>query len=93
MRLRASEDFAYLHGGLCDELIVNANQLENSPESTAAHIRGTGYSYMVDRVLWRFQVPEWWRNDKGDTKRNYRKLATHYSDGTGLRPLEDSTCA
>ena len=84
MRLRTSEDLPYLQGGMCDELIVNANQLENSPESTAAHLRGTGYGYMVDPVLWRFQVPEWWRNDKGETKRNYRRLATHYSEGTNL---------
>src|ERR1700694_4661299 len=88
LRLRASDDLPFLQGGMCDELIVNANQLENSPESTAAHLRGTGYSIMVDPVLWRFQVPEWWRNDRGETKRNYRRLAKRYSEGTSVRMEE-----
>lgn len=88
LRLRASDELPFLQGGMCDELIVNANQLENSPESTAAHLRGTGYSYMIDPVLWRFQVPEWWRNDKGETKRNYRRLAKRYSEGTSIRMEE-----
>jgi hypothetical protein len=69
---------------MCDELIVNANQLENSTQSTAAHLRGTGYGYMIDPVLWRFQVPEWRHNDKGETKRNYRRLAKRYSEGTSI---------
>lgn len=88
LRLRASDDLPFLQGGMCDELIVNANQLENSPESTAAHLRGTEYSYMVDPVLWRFQVPELWRNNTGETKRNYRRLARRYSEGTDIRMEE-----
>jgi hypothetical protein len=87
-RLRASEDLPFLQGGMCDEIIVNANQLENSSESTAAHLRATGYRYMVDPVLWRFQMPGWLRNTQGDIKRNYRRLARLYADGTRIR-MED----
>jgi hypothetical protein len=88
MRLRRTEDLAFLQPGLFDELIVNANQLENSPDSTSAHLRRTRSPYMVDPVLWRFQQPAWWRNSEGNTKRNYRRLAHAYSDGTSIRMAE-----
>lgn len=84
VRVRRTEDFQFLSGGMCDELLVNANQLENSPERTSAHLRTTGYRYMVDPVLWRFQIPAWWQNDKGELKRNYRRLAAQYADGTRI---------
>lgn len=88
MRVRTSDDLRYLQGGLCDELIVNANQLENSAQATAAHLRGTGYGYMIDPVLWRFQVPEWRHNEKGETKRNYRRLAKRYAQGTSISMVD-----
>src|SRR5438105_9195350 len=58
VRLRRSDDLPFLRPGMLDELMINANQLENSPESTAAHLRKTGLRYMVDPVLWRFQEPQ-----------------------------------
>jgi hypothetical protein len=88
VRLRQSEDLPFLRPGLLDELVINANQLENSPESTAAHLRQTGLPYMVDPVLWRFQEPEWWRNEGGETKRNYVRLAQAYARDTSIRMAE-----
>ncbi len=82
VRIRRTEDLSFLAAGMCDELLLNANQLENSPERTSAHLRATGYRYMVDPMLWRFQVPAWWQNERGELKRNYRRLAAHYGDGT-----------
>ncbi len=85
VRLRRSDDLAFLRPGLLDQLVINANQLENGPESTAAHLRQTRLPYMVDPILWRFQVPEWWRNESGDAKRNYVRLAQVYAHGTNIR--------
>lgn len=68
-----------------DEIVVNANQLENSPESTATALRETTLPYSIDPVLTRFQVPEWWKNDKGETKRNYARLGAAYVKGTSIQ--------
>ena len=68
-----------------DEVVVNANQLENSAQSTAACLWKTTLPFAVDPVLWRFQVPRWWRNEKGETKRNYNRLATAYSKDTSIK--------
>ncbi len=68
-----------------DEVIVNANQLENSAQSTAACLWKTTLPFAVDPVLWRFQVPKWWRNEKGETKRNYNRLAAAYSQNTSIK--------
>jgi len=68
-----------------DEVMVNANQLENSAQSTAACLWKTTLPFSVDPVLWRFQVPRWWRNEKGETKRNYNRLASAYSEKTSIK--------
>src|SRR5437879_1921056 len=68
-----------------DEVILNANQLENSVESTAVALRRTTLPFTVDPVLWRFQVPKWWRNDRGETKSNYRRLGAAYVKGTSIK--------
>lgn len=85
LRLRSADDLTFVRPGLFDELIVNANHLENSTERTIAHLQRTGLPYMVDPMLWRFQVPEWWRNEKGEAKRNYVRLARAYSKDTSIR--------
>lgn len=36
VRIRQPDDFDYVRNGLMDEVVVNANQLENSVQSTAA---------------------------------------------------------
>jgi hypothetical protein len=76
-----------------DELLINANQLENSPESTAVALRQTGLTYSIDPMLYRFQKPAWWRNAKGETKRNYARLAKTYVRNTSIElpagPLVD----
>jgi hypothetical protein len=84
VRLRTSDDFTYVHSGLMDEVVVNANQLENSIQSTAAVLWRTTLPFSVDPVLWRFQLPAWSENGKGDTKRNYKRLGAAYASGTGL---------
>jgi hypothetical protein len=85
VRVRRSDDLAFISPGLMDEVIVNANQLENSAQSTAACIRKTTLPFTVDPVLWRFQLPKWWRNQKGETKRNYTRLATAYVKDTNIK--------
>ena len=85
VRVRTSDDLTYVSPGLMDEVIVNANQLENSAQSTAACLWKTTLPFAVDPVLWRFQVPRWWRNEKGETKRNYKRLAIAYSKDTSIK--------
>ena len=85
VRVRTSDDLTYVSPGLMDEVIVNANQLENSVQSTAACLSKTTLPFAVDPVLWRFQVPRWWRNEKGETKRNYNRLAAAYSKHTSIK--------
>ena len=84
VRVRSSDDLTYVRNGLMDEVVVNANQLENSIQSTAATLWKTTLPFSVDPVLWRFQVPAWSNNGKGDTKRNYKNLGWHYAMGTNL---------
>ena len=94
VRVRSSDDLTYVRNGLMDEVVVNANQLENSVLSTAACLWRTDLPFSVDPVLWRFQVPAWSRNAKGDTKRNYQRLGMEYSKETdltlGYAPLLDT---
>lgn len=87
-RLRRSEDREFLQPGLCDALLINANQLENNCNGTAAYLEETRLPYMVDPMLWRLQLPAWWRNEQGDVKRNYARLASRYSEGTDVRMAE-----
>ncbi|MDQ6879438.1 MAG: hypothetical protein M3082_17430 [Candidatus Dormibacteraeota bacterium] len=68
-----------------DEVLINANQLENSAQSTAACLQKTTLPFTVDPVLWRFQLPKWWRNEKGETKKNYRRLGDAYVRGTSIK--------
>lgn len=84
VRVRSSDDLTYVRQGLMDEVVVNANQMENSILSTTATLWRTTLPFSVDPVLWRFQVPAWSRNGKGDTKRNYVRLGQAYSRGTNL---------
>ena len=84
VRIRQPDDFDYIRSGLMDEAVVNANQLENSSQSTAAVLWCTTLPFSVDPVLWRFQLPAWSDNGKGDVKRNYKRLGTEYAQGTGV---------
>lgn len=84
VRIRQPDDFDYVRNGLMDEVVVNANQLENSVQSTAAVLWRSTLPFSVDPVLWRFQLPAWSDNGKGDVKRNYKRLGAAYADGTGL---------
>jgi hypothetical protein len=84
VRVRSSDDLTFLGPGLMDEILINANQLENSIQSTAAALWKTTLPFSVDPVLWRFQLPEWSRNAKGDTKRNYQRLGAAYSKSLGV---------
>ena len=84
VRVRRSDDLTYLRAGMMDELLINANQVENSPDSTATALRETTLPYSIDPVLTRFQMPEWWRNQRGETKKNYRRLGDAYVKGTTI---------
>lgn len=84
VRIRTAGDLNYIRPGLMDEVMVNANLLENCPESTAAALQLTTLPYSIDPLLTRFQVPDWWRNDKGETKRNYARLGARYVRGTSI---------
>lgn len=84
VRVRSSDDLTYVSQGLMDEVIVNANHLENCIQATTAALWKTTLPFSVDPVLWRFQVPSWSRNSSGDTKRNYKRLASTYTKGIGI---------
>ncbi len=84
IRVRRSEDLTFIRPGVMDQIVVNANQLENSPESTATALHETTLPYSIDPVLTRFQLPEWWKNEKGETKRNYARLGAAYVKGTSI---------
>ncbi len=74
-----------LRPGVMDEVTINANLVENSPETTATGLRETTLPFSIDPVLTRFQLPEWWRNEKGETKRNYKRLGEQYVRGTTIQ--------
>lgn len=84
VRVRTTDDLTFVRAGIMDEVIVNANQLENNPASTATALRRTTLPFSVDPVLYRFQLPEWWRNQKGNAKRNYARLGRAYVEGTDI---------
>src|SRR5437879_2066447 len=85
VRVRRSDDLTFVRPGVMDEVVINANQLENSPDSTATALRQTTLPFTVDPMLSRFQVPEWWRNEKGLTKKNYTRLGAAYVKGTSIQ--------
>jgi hypothetical protein len=85
VRIRTSDDLNYMRPGLMDEVMVNANLLELRPDSTASALRATTVPYCIDPVLTRFQVPEWWKNENGETKRNYARLGAAYVRGTSVQ--------
>ena len=93
VRVRTSDDLEFVRAGIMDEVLINANQLENSPESAAAALRRTTLPFSIDPMLYRFQKPRWWRNQKGNTKHNYARLGKHYVEGTSIElpagPLVD----
>lgn len=88
VRIRRSDDLHFVRPGLMDEVLINANHLENSSASTTATLRESTVPFMVDPVLSRFQVPEWWRKETGETKRNYTRLGQHYVAGTSIQIAE-----
>jgi len=85
VRIRRTDDLTFVRAGIMDEIIVNANQLENSPDSTATALRQTTLPFTVDPVLYRFQLPQWWRNEKGKSKRNYARLGAAYVKDTNIQ--------
>lgn len=84
VRIRSSDDLTYVSQGLMDEIVINANQLENSIQATTAALFKTTLPFSVDPVLWRFQVPAWSQKSEGETKRNYRRLGAAYAKGIGV---------
>jgi hypothetical protein len=85
VRVRRTEDLSFLRTGVMDEVAINANLVENGPDTTATAMRETTLPFSIDPVLTRFQMPEWWRNAKGETKRNYKRLGEQYVRGTTIQ--------
>lgn len=85
VRIRRSEDLTFVRGGVLDEVLINANHVENSPDSTATAIREAGVPFSIDPMLTRFQFPDWWHNERGEEKRNYKRLGAAYVKGTSIR--------
>lgn len=85
VRVRTGTDYDYVRPGLMDEILINANQLENSLQKATACLWKTTIPFTVDPVLWRFQVPAWWQNSDGETKKNYARLGQEYTKGTPVR--------
>jgi len=85
VRVRRTEDLPYLREGVMDEVAINANLVENSPDTTATAMRETALPFSIDPVLTRFQMPAWWRNAKGEIKRNYKRLGEQYVKGTTIQ--------
>jgi hypothetical protein len=85
VRVRTGTDYEYVHPGLMDEILINANQLENSLQKATACLWKTTIPFAVDPVLWRFQVPAWWQDSEGETKKNYTQLGQEYTKGTQVR--------
>jgi hypothetical protein len=54
VRVRRTEDLQFVRSGLMDEVLVNANQVENSPDSTTTTLQATGVAFSVDPMLTRF---------------------------------------
>jgi hypothetical protein len=85
VRVRRTEDLTFLRDGIMDEVLVNANQLENNPDSTATALRSTTLPFSIDPMLTRFQMPAWWRNSNGENKRNYTRLGRAYVKDTSIQ--------
>lgn len=84
MRLRRAADLRFARDGLTDEVLINANLLENDPVSLAATLQRSELPVSIDPVLYRFQRPEWWRGEKGKPKGNYVDLGRRYAEDTGI---------
>lgn len=87
VRVRSNDDLQYVNPSLMDEIMINANQLENSAQSTAAVLWDNQLSFSVDPILWRFQEPSSLRNKDGNEKRNFARLGEAYAKGTELKLL------
>jgi hypothetical protein len=83
VRYRMHDDGDYLVRDALDGLVINANHLEQHLRSTADKVKALGAPYLIDPMLWRFQVPAWWRREDGETKRNFSRLGGFYFAGTG----------
>jgi len=87
LRIREVKDWQYVaeSPGALDGVMINANVLEHRAAVFACRVADSSLPFMVDPVLWRFQVPAWWmRQDGVTTKSNFVELARRYSVGTGI---------
>lgn len=88
LRIRDVYEWPYVaeSPGALDGLIINANVLEFRATVFARRLADSALPFLVDPMLWRFQVPSWWmRGDGTTTKKNFVNLARRYSAGTGIR--------
>ncbi len=92
VRVRTEDDAAYVGQDRADALVVNANLLEWRPAWIADRLSSSRLPNLIDPVLWRFQVPAWWKRQKDNQpKINYARLAAAYQQNTGI-DLSDGIC-
>jgi hypothetical protein len=85
VRIRTEDDAASVAPDRADAVFVNANMLEWRPARLAGRLSCTKLPTLVDPVLWRFQVPAWWRRrEDNQAKLNYARLAAAYQQGSGI---------
>lgn len=96
LRIRDADEWPIVaeSPGALDGLVVNANVLEHRATVFARRVADSSLPFLIDPMLWRFQVPTWWMRDDGvTTKKNFVDLARRYSAGTGIhmgaQPLLD----
>ena len=78
VRLRSDDDSEYLLPGALDGVLINANHLEHRPAQTIQAVVNRNIPFLIDPMLWRFQVPRWWQRTDGQVKRNFEKLGVLY---------------
>jgi hypothetical protein len=93
IRVRQDSDHQYLaYRPAMDGLLINANQMEHHATATTALIHKLELPYLIDPMLWRFQVPSWWLRLDDPTrptvKVNFRNLADRYFADTAVGGAE-----
>jgi hypothetical protein len=92
VRLRSADELGALTRAAPGAVVVNANLLEHRAARVSDWLADRGIPFLVDPVLWKFQVPSWWQREDGGLRRNFARLARSYGGagtrlGVGLAPI------
>ena len=85
VRLRTDEERQYIERDRADIVLVSANILEHHAAKFCHWLGDLSLPFIVDPMLWKFQVPAWWQNERGQLKNNFHRLARAYTDGTKVQ--------